>query len=451
MSDIVNAGKPRVFLSYSRRDSDFVDELVISVESYGFEVVFDRADLFPGEPWEPRLQRLITDAETTVCVVSKSWVASEQCTKELSIAVRNGRRIVPVIIDPVNPSEMPDELARLQFIHFHGPGQSYARGVVSLVQTLRTDISWLRDQTRLLDKADEWTSQERPDSLLLRGVALEKAQAWLAAPAPRDTHVLPAVTAFIEASRAGQDTEEKQRLRDRLRFTIVGLAACVFGLVGTGAVGFIVYDQLQRTQAEKAVAEEGLAVAEINLDETTQLYENSQIEAGPIPAPSPAGPLPQQPERGEMPEEFDPGLEDAPVTPPDPASPPQASDTDTAKLVAALDSPDKSVRLAAGQTVTNRVREPGSDALLTALVAELELARFGALSPAGRVNVLYMLNAYGGWSRSELGPQVTRSLAAIEAASRQKGSGIVLGGQASGCVATLKQRIAGEPATGCGA
>lgn len=443
MSEAVNSGKPRVFLSYSRRDSEFIDELVISVESHGFEVVFDRADLFPGEPWEPRLQRLITDAETTVCVVSQHWVASDQCTKELSIAVRNGRRIVPIVIDPVNPSAMPEELARLQFVFFHGAGHSFARGVVSLVETLRTDIGWLREQTRLLDKSDEWSSQARPASLLLRGVALDNALAWLATPAPRDTHVLPAVTQFIEASRAGQDTEEKARLRDRLRFTIVALAACVFGLVGAGAVGFIVYDQLQKTDAK-------LQVADVSLQEA-----NSVIDFGKIadPAPPSRGPASSGglvKDAGDLPdvvlsEDDDVVPAPGPTTPPPPSPP-----AEIAQLVDRLDSADKAARLAAGQSVTNLVRGSDNSQILKALAAELDPAHFASLSPAGRVNVLYMLNTYSAWKSSPLASEITKSLAGIEARAG-KGGDVILGGQATTCIAALRQQIAGTQPSGCGA
>ena len=76
MEEPQGVAKPRVFLSYSRQDAAFAGELVISVESYGFEVMIDREDLFPGERWEPRLQSLIADADTTVCVVSAQWLAS---------------------------------------------------------------------------------------------------------------------------------------------------------------------------------------------------------------------------------------------------------------------------------------------------------------------------------------------------------------------------------------
>jgi len=445
MASLGALGKPRVFLSYSRRDTDFIDELVISLESHGFEVVFDRADLFPGEPWEPRLQRLITDAETTVCVVSKNWLGSDQCGKELGIAVRNGRRIVPVIIDPVNPSDMPEDLARLQFVFFHGTGHSYARGVASLVETLRTDIGWVREQTRLLDKASEWAAQNKAPALLLRGVALETALAWIGAPPPRDTRVLPQVTEFIDASRAAQESEEKTRLRDRLRFTVVALAACVFALVGTGAVGFIIFDRLQVAEIAKDDAVRGEQRAVATLDETTQVLENQlmEVKAEPpvvtrqpdqvVPSPSPA-----------VPDDQISGREDSP--PPAPAGP--LDDGRVDRLVAELNSPDKATRLAAGQAVTGIVRSPGNDAMLRALSDQLEPTKFASLSAAGRVNILYMLNANRAWASSPLAPGLNERLEAILAPNK---IGLILGGQASQCIEILRAQLAGKPGSGCGA
>ncbi|MEQ1609739.1 MAG: toll/interleukin-1 receptor domain-containing protein [Hyphomonadaceae bacterium] len=72
MTEASSQTKPRVFLSCSRGDTALVDEIVISIEGYGFDIVIDSADLFPGEPWEPRLHRMITEADSTVCVVSQN-------------------------------------------------------------------------------------------------------------------------------------------------------------------------------------------------------------------------------------------------------------------------------------------------------------------------------------------------------------------------------------------
>jgi hypothetical protein len=449
MADPTSPSGSRVFLSYSRKDSAFIDELIVSVESYGFEVVFDREDLFPGEPWEPRLHRMITDADTTVCVVSKNWVASEQCVKELTIALRQGRRVIPIIIDPVNPSEMPADLARLQFVFFYGDGHSYARGVVDLINTLKTDIGWVREQSRLLDKADEWASQNRSAMLLLRGEALERAMAWVNGPAPRDTRVLPMVSEFIEASRSGQDQDEKQRLRDRARFAAVGFAAAIFGLIGTASLGYLIYDKLQTTQGQLAETGEKL-LQTTNLVEGDSADDMSLVLAETAPGRGPASePEPAAPDLSATDDQIP--KDGAEEQPPPPGKPDVSSDRARA-LAAQLNSPERTARLQAGQEAVNWLRTPDSGPLLTALVEQLQPPNFENLSPSGRVNVLYMLNAYDGWGTAAQAKPLAGALADIEGAASKSGGAVVIGGQARDCIDSLKRKLDGQTSVGdrCG-
>ena len=61
----------KVFISYSRRDMPFADELLAVLQVCGFEPYLDRHDIAPGEAWEDRLDRLIHEADTVVFVVSR--------------------------------------------------------------------------------------------------------------------------------------------------------------------------------------------------------------------------------------------------------------------------------------------------------------------------------------------------------------------------------------------
>ena len=55
--------KLKVFISYSRKDSDFAGDLLTGLQACGFEPYLDKRDIAPGEPWEERLARLIQSAE----------------------------------------------------------------------------------------------------------------------------------------------------------------------------------------------------------------------------------------------------------------------------------------------------------------------------------------------------------------------------------------------------
>jgi hypothetical protein len=399
--------RTRLFLSYSRHDSAFVDELLVSLESYEFEVTFDREDLFPGEAWEPRLRNLVSQADTTVCVVSTRWLASGPCLKEFRAALDHGRRVIPVVIDQVNPADMPAELASLQFVSFTGSTPSYARGVVALLKALRVDIDWVREQSRLQDKATEWSNNDRAAVLLLRGAPLGAALTWLGRPVPRQTRVLPAVAEFIEASRAGQDNDEKARLRDRFRFAAAGFVAAVAVVVIGGAIAMYWISNRNSVIAEQTQ----------EIDRTVNERDSAVDTAAGLQVAQGAGPATASPSSQAA---------DAAATP---------------DMVAqGLNSKDPAARAAAGTQAAVRLRGSDSAAMLGALVANLEGERLEALTADGRFNTLYILNLWDKWPQASQQQRLSRALANIE---QRAGRGIVIGARTQSCIDALKSKIQG--------
>ena len=49
----------KVFVSYSRTDVEFADQLVLALQDRGFEPILDRHDMSGGENWRERLGKLI--------------------------------------------------------------------------------------------------------------------------------------------------------------------------------------------------------------------------------------------------------------------------------------------------------------------------------------------------------------------------------------------------------
>src|SRR5258706_15208127 len=68
--DTPDRGKLRVFISYSRDDLDFADQLDSALNLYGFECLIDRHGISGGEDWKRRLGNLIREADTVVFVLS---------------------------------------------------------------------------------------------------------------------------------------------------------------------------------------------------------------------------------------------------------------------------------------------------------------------------------------------------------------------------------------------
>jgi len=86
--DATNRDKPRVFISYSREDLDFADQLAAALDSSGFECFIDREGISGGEAWKRRLGDLISEADTVVFVLSPDSARSETCNWEVEEAAR---------------------------------------------------------------------------------------------------------------------------------------------------------------------------------------------------------------------------------------------------------------------------------------------------------------------------------------------------------------------------
>jgi hypothetical protein len=190
--------KLRVFISYSREDIDFADQLEAGLKVSGFEPTM-----------KVRLGALILDAETIVFVLSPASARSPICQWEVAEAVRLGKRIIPVPCKPIDGTVPPPELAGRNYIFFYAepklPGSGFGTGLGQLVSALNTDRDWLREHTRLLLRATEWRAGDWAENRLLSGSDIAAAKAWAArrpkdAPEPTDLHL-----EFIRASEEAED------------------------------------------------------------------------------------------------------------------------------------------------------------------------------------------------------------------------------------------------------
>ncbi|HWE20466.1 MAG TPA: TIR domain-containing protein [Hyphomicrobiaceae bacterium] len=276
------AGRLAVFISYSRDDLQFADQLDATLGIGGFETVIDRLGIRAGEEWEPRLGALIRNADTVVFVLTPSSARSKICEWEVEEARRLGKRIMPVVPGPLGDAQAPPGLAALNYIFFYNepkkPGSSFGAGLRDLVDGLKTDLEWLREHTRLLQRATEWEVGGRPENRLLSGNDIVAAKAWAArrpkdAPAPTTLHLdfIKASEAW-EAKRASEESrrlEERERLvrgaevaqherdaatRRVVRSTVAGLVAALLLAIIAGGFGFYAFEQKGDADAQRQVA-----------------------------------------------------------------------------------------------------------------------------------------------------------------------------------------------------
>src|SRR5215467_7418301 len=197
-------GKLRVFISYSRDDLDFADQLDDALNAYRFECLIDRHGISGGEDWKRRLGNLISEADTVVFVLSPSSARSPICDWEVQEATRLNKRILPIVWRPLEGVSPPLRLRELNHIFFYEepklPGSGFGNGLAKLIAALNTDFDWLREHTRYLQRAIEWDRGGRPANRLLSGDDIAEAKTWVArrpkgAPEPTALHL-----DFIRAS-----------------------------------------------------------------------------------------------------------------------------------------------------------------------------------------------------------------------------------------------------------
>lgn len=177
------ASSLKVFVSYSRADVAFADQLVLALEDKGFSAILDRHDISGAENWRERLGKLILSADAVAFVLTAKSAASDICAWEVDEARRLGKRIIPVTPEPLGALTPPQALSELNWIPFYAepaiPGSGFYYGVKRLNEALSVDLDWLRAQTRYSERALEW-AHDKAEDLLLRGEALKEAEGWLA-------------------------------------------------------------------------------------------------------------------------------------------------------------------------------------------------------------------------------------------------------------------------------
>src|SRR5262249_12819406 len=171
--DSPDRGKLRAFISYSRDDLKFADQLDAALNACGFECLIDRHDISGGEDWKARLGNLINEADTVVFLLSPSSARSPICDGEVEEAARLNKRIIPIVCRPLEGLTPPARLRERNYIYFDEepkfPGSGFGTGLASLIAALNTDLDWLRDHTRYLQRAIEWDTGGRAANRLLSG------------------------------------------------------------------------------------------------------------------------------------------------------------------------------------------------------------------------------------------------------------------------------------------
>lgn len=224
VGDFVNQSvrRQRVFVSYSRQDSEAANGIVDTLRTADLDVLIDTRSLPFGEEWKNELSHLIRSADAVVWLLTPASLTSEWVNWELGECLSHAKKIVPVRLAEIDQAGVPPGLARLHILPSLGLFDA-ARDSNALVDAIRTDARWTRTHTRLTELADEWLAKGRRPDRLLRGRALRDAETWQGERPQSLTSIDAKVVDLLTASR------RRATLRTRL---VTGFLASI-GIVAT--------------------------------------------------------------------------------------------------------------------------------------------------------------------------------------------------------------------------
>lgn len=220
-----------VFISYSRRDKEFVRRLHEALLAQKRDVWVDWEDIPPTADWRAEIRGGIDATNAMIFVISPDSARSKECRVELELALENNKRLIPLmyrmVTEPADQQAMHPSLNSHNWIMLRDE-DPFEEGFQTVLKALDTDLAHVREHTRLLVRAREWDAEKRDSSLLLRGTDLIEAEKWLAGalaakPAPTQLH-----SDYIRASREAEIARSRRLLIGVMAALLVSLLLSVF-------------------------------------------------------------------------------------------------------------------------------------------------------------------------------------------------------------------------------
>lgn len=234
--------RPDVFISYSRRDKAFVEDLCRHLKRNNINLWVDWENIPVASPWREELKEGIKNSDNFLFIMSSESVGSKYCRDEIGQAAEHKKRVITIVLRRDYDRKQVHEAVKERNWLYSDSYNSFDALLRNLLEVIRKDEKYVRTHTNLLLQAIEWDEHKRNEESLLRGSKLRDAISWLAQ--GDDTEKEPKPTQlqreFIQASK-------KNRNRMRLVRWLAG------GLATVGIVGSFLVTEIKTTGEIKAL------------------------------------------------------------------------------------------------------------------------------------------------------------------------------------------------------
>ncbi|MBN1454407.1 MAG: TIR domain-containing protein [Anaerolineales bacterium] len=264
--------KRSVFISYSRKDTEFVRKLNDSLDSSEIEAWVDWEGIPPSSEWMDEIARAIEGADAFLFVISSNSLASKVCGDELELGIKYNKKFIPILHrDPKKGTVMHEKLSSHNWVYMRKQ-DDYDAGISGILESINVDRDWVRQHTRLLRRAREWEDKSRNKSFLLQGADLEEAEQWRSqATGDTSRQILPLQGEYIDASRKAAS--------QRQRHLLIGVSFA-FAISVILAIYAVFQSQLATNNAHAAATAQAIAEAnEARAEENEALAKANEAQA----------------------------------------------------------------------------------------------------------------------------------------------------------------------------
>jgi WD40 repeat protein len=213
-----------IFISYSREDLVFTEKLQKTLYKFNITTWMDVENVSPTAKFMQEMYQGIEEASNFLFIISPSSVISEMCNVEVTHALKNNKRIIPLLyrnidtkkLSPGSIKTLLETVTWLSVAKIDLANMDFVRLSKKLIKIVETDLDYMRKHARFLERAKEWETHQENQGYLLQGDDLEDAVSWLAESSPKQSPPTELHHRYIYASKTHQ-LEENHRWEELYR------------------------------------------------------------------------------------------------------------------------------------------------------------------------------------------------------------------------------------------
>ncbi|MBD2498773.1 TIR domain-containing protein [Nostoc sp. FACHB-280] len=196
------------FISYGRADSKaFATKLYQRLTEAGMEIWFDQNDIPLGVDFQNQIDDGIEKADNFLFIIAPHSINSPYCGKEIELALRRHKRIIPLLhVEQItqetwqerNPQREASEweqyqakglhssfpnmhpaIGKINWVYFREGMDDFEKSFAGMLELFSRHRDYVHQHTYFLAKALEWERQQKNSQYLLIGDERLQAENWL--------------------------------------------------------------------------------------------------------------------------------------------------------------------------------------------------------------------------------------------------------------------------------